>query len=314
MTDVDGEDFGRWAEPSFWLETCPWMTISDLPFQTAQRLDPAPGTNLERERQLTEGYLRFDDLFAADTVEPIRQAVETLDSLGLPTPFVYAFDEVWKLYASAESTLEALVGEDFLVGGDLWAWHLPPGPSSSGWGPHRDDQFANEGFNADGNPTHISLWVALSDADETNGCMYVLPKDQSEWHGGSVDGLTLQEASSVRALPASAGTLLSWTSDVLHWGGKSTSRAQRARTSICLYAQRNDYRRLTTDMVGLSSSVPFVHRLGIISRALIRYRRSALHPDLVASDGLLAFATEHEQRFQKWLAVMHAVANAGTDA
>lgn len=304
-------NLNSWSRPQFWLDTCPWLTISDLPFQNAKRLPKAQGIDAERERQRIDGHLRFDDLFETGTVEPIRRAVETLSALGLPTSFIYVFDEVWQLYASAEATLSDLVGPDFLMGGDLWAWHLPPGPSSAGWGPHRDDQFADEGFDSDGNPTHISLWVALSDADETNGCMYVLPKNQTTWTGGRTTELSLEEAASVRAQPARAGTVLSWTSDVLHWGGRSTDRARNARTSICLYAQRGDHRRLTTDMVSLSDSVPFVHRLGIICRALIRYRNSALHPDLNASDPLLEFANEHEQRFQRWLAVMATVSSRG---
>ena len=308
---IDSDALASMGRSEFWTALCPDLTISDLPFERPAPMASFDAAEVHRERalQMKEGHLRFEAVLDADLVGRLADGMDRLLERRLPTPFLFVYDEVWQVLSSLRRHLEALVGPGFLVGGDMWAWNVPPGSEAQGWAPHRDDQFADRAFDEEGEPNLVSIWVALTDADVDNGCMYVLPKnaDPNLAEAPKRADLPGSALAAIRAQPAVAGSVLSWTADVLHWGSRSTPRATAARKSFCVYAQRGDRPRFTTDMLSLDSPVPLAYRLGFIARTMIRYRDSKLHPDLGLSPELRAFCEEHEVRLQKWLAMMAAL-------
>ncbi len=296
----------------FWRDLLPGFKISDRPFRTGAVAPARFDSDLidrERSLQLTEGHLRLESVLDRDVVQALADATSRFVELGIPTTFLFLYDEVWQLFESLERYVAELVGPEFLLGADMWVWYLAPDAEARGWGPHRDDQFLDRAFGEDGAPNLVSLWISLSDATVDNGCMYVLPKsfDPNPGGLGSTKELPRAALPGIRAQPVPAGSVLSWTPDVFHWGARSTSRAEAPRISLCVYAQRNDCPPMTDDMVTLDSSLPFHHRLGFICRTMIRYRKSGLHPSLSLDEELAAFCEKHEQRLQIWLAAMRGI-------
>ncbi len=309
----DQTDYSAMGTKQFWTDLCPNLTISDLPIRNSP--EPARNDRSEIQREklllLEEGHLRFESLIDRNATSQLADGVRKLVESGIPTPFLFVYDEAWQLFGTLRHHITALVGERFLVGGDMWVWHVPPNSSGRGWAPHRDDQYADSAFAPNGDPNLISLWIALTDATVDNGCIYVLPKTLDPgWPKPKTRNIPSGSLAGIRAQPVSAGSVLSWTADVLHWGAQSTPRALEPRISLCLYAQRDDAPRFATDMITLESPIPLQYRLGFIARTMIRYRSSTLHPDLGMSPQLRSFCIKHEVRLQKWLEMMSLISES----
>ncbi len=289
-----------------WLELNPELSITDIPMRGMDEGVARVGEE-EIERQLEglvrEGYFMFPKAVGADECRALAVAVERLVEAGIPTPFLWVYDETWQLFARAAAPIAGLVGPDFLAGGDLWVWHVAPEPGGAGWGPHRDANLGDE-LLPDGRPQVVTVWFALTEATPENGCMYVLPTDRDpnvpEALGDK--SVALADLASVRALPAQPGALMGWNTRLLHWGARSSARAGAPRISVSMYVQRRDAERLTADMVDPFASVPLHHRLGVVSRALLTYAESGLSGTTVP-EPMLAFATEQRARLIKWLAM-----------
>ena len=107
----------------------------------------------------------------------------------------------------------------------------------------------------DGLPRLFTMWIPLTDATTHNSCIYVLPfpKDpvmRFYLGGASLQGLHAasnkmsQQWSKVRALPAAAGSILAWSTYILHWGSESTEWTDAPRISIGVYCETEDAPRL----------------------------------------------------------------------
>lgn len=107
----------------------------------------------------------------------------------------------------------------------------PEGTSMKGWPPHRDrstDSTASA-FREDGSPLYSTIWVALTDATPYSSCLCVVPRRHDPGYtagdgnknpmdaifqkGGGISALQY-----IRALPVSAGSLISFSHRLLHWG------------------------------------------------------------------------------------------------
>ncbi len=297
------EEFHR---KEFWLELNPKLSISDIPLRDMEG-DVGRVSELEVEGQLegvkSEGYFLFPEAVGGDECHPLAVAVERLVGAGIPTPFLWVYDEAWQLFARAATPIAGIVGPNFLVGGDLWVWHLSAEPGAAGWGPHRDSNLGDE-LLPDGRPAVVTVWFALTEATPDNGCMYVLPMDRDPHVPNALQETTIArgDLASVRALPVPPGGLMGWNTRLLHWGARSSARAASARISMSMYVQRRDVERFTPDMIDPFLSIPLHHRLGVVSRALLTYRGSGLSGTTI-SDPIVAFATEQQDRNRTWLAM-----------
>ena len=70
----------------------------------------------------------------------------------------------------------------------------------------------------------------------------------------------------IRALPAKAGSIVCWSTSLLHWGARSSRRATQPRISMATYYQSRDvppYHNVTMD---IPSPIPFAYRIHLVEK------------------------------------------------
>lgn len=184
----------------------------------------------------SEGYFVTTPALPPALVAACRDAIERAVSVGAPTVAAFALDAPWELAALLVRYADAALDTDAYLRPSFWAWRLDE-PSPRGWPPHRDRPPL--GVDERGAPRSMTLWVPLTDATPDNGCIYVVPAPLDvQYHNPNAtpEVMSLQ---CVRALPAAAGSVLGWSSSLLHWGGIARAGAP-GRVSISFEFQRGD--------------------------------------------------------------------------
>ncbi|MFT5201238.1 MAG: hypothetical protein ACI9C1_000610 [Candidatus Aldehydirespiratoraceae bacterium] len=293
-------DIDRLGDRSFWLERHPEFHITDVPNAS---VSAATTDGSAHEAVRTSGYFEGRNVVDPAACAALATAVEGLAADGIPTPFLFVYDEVWNLLRAAGGVLNDVVGPNYLVGGDLWAWYVPPTAEGSGWAVHRDGNLG-DAVRPDGSPDIVTAWIPLTEASPTNGCIYVLPVDRDPNVPDNLDVLEVgrRSLSSVRAVPASPGDVLGWSTRLLHWGGRSSNAAATPRISFSIYCCRADAENYADDFVPLDGAIPLHHRLGVICRALLSYEQSGLSGTTLP-EGVHDFAVGQRDRLAKWLAM-----------
>jgi len=196
--------------------------------------------------------------------------IDELVQQNLPPVFAFVYDEFWRLRQRLTSLLTAILGEGYLQLPDLWAWYLPPVDGYAGWGQHRD-RLAKM-LCPNGMPTALTLWLPLTDATPANGCMYMIPASQDPNYPEQLQSNEITNLQSVRALPAPAGSVLGWNQNVLHWGGRSSSKAILPRISIAWEFQRDDIPAQRSPILSPISLLTFPQRLTLIGQQIVQYQ------------------------------------------
>src|SRR5262249_20202231 len=80
------------------------------------------------------------------------------------------------------------------------------------------------------------------------------------------------ELQSLRALPASKGSVLCWSEALLHMGGRSSDRATTPRVSISFTFQRADVYPYETPALNPFTMPTFKERLGLIGQNVVNYK------------------------------------------
>jgi Phytanoyl-CoA dioxygenase (PhyH) len=281
----------------FWGELCPGMSIEGY-------TPCAPVAFGESDRLLAslkfEGYVQVPGVLPEVTIAPIRYAISTLFQRGIPLAFAFVYDELWLAFQSLSRFLTVVLGESYQALPDFWVWHVNPSENAVGWGPHRDRVIPT--LEADNSPQTLTVWLPLSDATPLNGCMYVLPAHlderfkQRQWDG--TDNTVVHNPQDIRALPATAGSMLAWNQGVLHWGGRGSRLGSAPRISAAFEFQRGDCRPFNSPLLNPGRLPTFSERLGLIGKQVLQYRH--MYP---LSDDVAAFATSLSQRFMPRLAV-----------
>lgn len=276
-----------WEEIGFWRELCPGLPVTEAELTPGEEPYPIDPAVLQREKDYLkeEGYLHLPSVLPAALAEQLAQVVETVtEATGYPL-LALVYDPFWSVLMRLEPLLSAILGEDYRVLPDCWAWRLKATPEDKGWKPHRDRQSGT--LNEDGLPNAISLWLPLTDATPQNGCMYVLPATHDKRYGiygepGETGALQLQD---IRAVPATAGSVLLWSSQLLHWGGRSSHRAQQPRISYAFELQSASLKPQAPFLLDPAKLPGFRMRLALIGRQLLQYQH--MHP---LSDSLKAWS------------------------
>jgi hypothetical protein len=217
------------------------------------------------------GHVELPGVVAADRIAPMAAAVEALVARGVPTVFAYVYDAFWEPAGTLLSYAETVLGPCKVVS-DGWAWHVPPGPESSGWTVHRDTSAVQR---------RLTGWVALTDTDEDSACMYIVPLDRDPaYAAGRLEDQSVPDGAAI-ALPVKAGTGLVWDVHTLHWGGRSSARARGPRISFSytFAPLRDDDHREELDL----SRLPFTARLDAIAAMIVRYEHHVRMPPPVDS-------------------------------
>lgn len=175
------------------------------------------------------GYFSLDGALSPDFAAALSRAATALEIRGVPALFLFAYDEPWAAAFAARDALVTVLGERYALIDDVWAWRVPKAAGARGWKPHRGTYEDNRRHGAA--PSVINAWVALSDVTLDAACMHVVPLDRDPHAPGDLASHAY-DPSAVVPLPAAPGTLLAWSSNVLHWGGDMTERAPEARVSL----------------------------------------------------------------------------------
>ncbi len=262
-------------EKEDWLALAPRLSIGadasieEVPFPTS-RLTEISDSFWE------EGYLSLSPLFGEDELPPIRDAIYAMAERNIPPVYIYLYDQPWWLFNRLGALLRHFVGENFGVLPNLWAWHLNR-ENAQGWPLHRDcDAETVFGEEDDVFLMSLSLWLPLTDTDESNGCMYVVPQSRHEAK------LSPQKPSllDARALPVAAGSVLGWPQDLYHWGGEYTAAAKNPRVSLSLEFQNRAFEPLAEPLIDMGRLPPFEKRRGLIQDQFAKYQH--IDPNLRA--------------------------------
>ncbi len=264
----------------FWNELCPALSVEGT--RTPPTFDvPNPDQLLATLRH--EGYINVPGILPEGSFAPLRDCVVTLHEQRIPLAFAFVYAEFWHAFQGLRRLLEIVLGQGYRALPDFWVWHVLPVDSEFGWGPHRDR--VQPTLDADNSPHSFTVWLPLSDATPLNGCIYVLPAHLDErfkrrrWDGP--DNNVVKEPQSIRALPASAGSVLGWNQAILHWGSRASRLGAAPRTSMAFEFQRGDKPPFNRPLLDPTVTPPFERRLGLIGKQVLQYEHMyPLKPDV----------------------------------
>jgi hypothetical protein len=242
-----------------------------------------------------EGFAALTGMAAPAVCAALVRAIEALRARELPATFVYAFDETWAMGQTLEARISALVGHEYRLVEDVWAWHIAPG-SGRGWPAHRGVSHVVLDRDA---PEVLNVWVALTDVATDRACMHAIPLDEDPGYPNALSGLDAA-LESVRAMPAAAGDALFWNANVLHWGGRCAARAIGPRVSCSFTLCRADAAARFPDLRPLVSleELDLAARMNAVARMVLLY--GATHPEDVR--GVV----------REWASLTHALASRFT--
>ncbi|MEY2879758.1 MAG: hypothetical protein RLZZ15_2138 [Verrucomicrobiota bacterium] len=259
----------------FWRQLCPDLALEGNVSPPAARLDDLAGLGrLVRE----EGYVNTPGVLDPAAVARTRSGVERLAARGIPPVFAWVYDECWLLYRSLQPFLAHVLGADYRMLPDVWAWFVKPSNDAAGWVPHRDR--SAQTFDDDGSARALTVWLPLTDTTPLNGCIYILPPHVDP--GLHAAGGPLEPADgkyhfagdavqNIRALPAPAGSLLAWHQSLLHWGSRASRLGANPRCSIAAQFQRADVAPYETPLLDPHVLPPFSQRLGLIGHLICMF-------------------------------------------
>jgi len=240
-----------------------------------------------------EGYFQLDSFLSEAEISRMAAGIEKLRESGWPVPFAFIYDEFWQTFCRLSQILSPILGEEYRQLPAFWAWYINTTNTEKGWQPHRDN--LNDTLLANGMPKCVTIWIPLSDAIPLNGCMYILPAHLDPNYGGTIQkgeknqSINFQD---IRALPATAGSVLCWNHAVLHWGGRSSERAPHPRISLAFEFQRSDVEPYQTPLLDPYNLPNFNQRLGLIGKQILQYQH--MYP---LSEEIAEVATELENKY-----------------
>jgi hypothetical protein len=211
-------------DPEYWRGLCPGLPIEG---GGPVWLEDAPLVPAERDLEADlarQGYFRTEPFFSEEVILRMRGAVDELRRQGWPQTFTFVYDAFWAAFRAPAFVrlLSVLLGPGFRQDAAVWTYFVPTTTGARGWPPH-----------ADNNPGRLTVWIPLTDATLENGCMYVIPKDRLaatlDRRFPDVGSVTIPQLGALlqaaRALPARAGSILTWDQDLVHWGSISNDAA-----------------------------------------------------------------------------------------
>jgi Methylase involved in ubiquinone/menaquinone biosynthesis len=241
-----------------------------------------------------EGYFQIDSFLSEGEISRMAAGIEKLRESGWPVPFAFIYDEFWHTFSRLSQILSVILGEEYRQLPAFWGWYIDTTNAEKGWQPHRDN--GGNTLLPDGMPKCVTIWIPLSDAIPLNGCMYILPAPFDPNYGGKVQKGEKKESinfQDIRALPATAGSVLCWNHAVLHWGSRSSERAPHPRISLAFEFQRSDVEPYQVPLLDPSNPPNFNQRLALIGKQILKYQH--MYP---LSEELAELATELQKESQ----------------
>jgi Phytanoyl-CoA dioxygenase (PhyH) len=197
--------------------------------------EPRAGASARARADMAgQGYMGWPQLVRADRCAALARGVVALCQQGWDAGFIGLVDEVWQLAFHLATVMGGVLEPAMMFRRELFAFCVDPTLAAGrprGVPAHRDRP--DSGYSrVDGLalPRHCTCWLSLTDATEANGCMYVVPT-----HADDEAALAVAPYESERghALPTTPGTLLAWSGQAVHWGGRhDRARARGPRIAM----------------------------------------------------------------------------------
>ena len=276
--------------PEFWREQCPTLSITERLASWDRDVGTLSSTTrgLYQERMREEGYFQDHNAACARLAPALAAAVRTCKRLELPPVFVFVFDEAWECLYSLHPMLSAMLGENYRVQPEFWAWHVDPQAGEAGNVPHRDRGY--QCLAPDKSPNSLTVWVPLTEAIPQNGCIYVLPANRDPVYGTENEHRLQIDLTQIRALPARPGEFIVWSQALLHWGAATSRFAPHPRISMGMDFQRGDLPDVEEPELLMApfSNPGFDQRLRLIARQITRYQQVEVPRHTRLAEQLLA--------------------------
>jgi hypothetical protein len=257
-------------DAAFWRRLNPALTISDDPFARPRRRVQVDAAVVDRAKRqlLGEGYMQTPPVVIDEELVRLREGIGRLTEAGFPSGMGCVYDEFYRAFQGLDDLFEPLLGCGYeMVLHGAWTFCIPPGDPALGRSgtiaPHRDAA-PDAAIVQRQLPDILSVWIPLVDVTTLDSCLYIVPApadpdyyaaDRRAVRG---DQIRFQD---IRALPAQAGSVLAWTSRLIHWGSRSSGFASAPRIAASAYLQRRDAPRWKPSIIDFTSPVPFERRL-----------------------------------------------------
>jgi hypothetical protein len=219
------------------------------------------------------GVYHVRSAIGPDVIARLNHVIDAVVGAGWPGVFAFACDELWS-FARLEPIrmlVAGVLGENARQISHVWTHIVKPG-EQAGWTPHVDGP-------GDG---RMTVWIALTDAGLGNGCMHAVLRDADtieavhQWVYAQ-DSLTKLNAQrllqATKAMPTSAGDMIGWAFDILHWGGP-VSVAAPGRRSLSLEYIGADIEPGPTETTLIAFDEPLlshVNRMQSVASAILEY-------------------------------------------
>ena len=255
-----------------WRRLAPVLHVQDAAFLAAQQPLSLDATALAQVQRAVreDGYFQLPPQPWNLPMQELADTLRRLDAQGIPLPFAFVYDEFWLLFWRLHRVLEGLLGPAYLRLPDFWAWLINPQRHDSGWRPHRDR--SRDALFDDGSPRSFTVWLPLTDATPANSCMYVVPADRDPTYGKARTADWQPALADIRALPATAGSALGWTQELLHWGSSAHPRETSVRISVDMEFQSAQAAPMNQPLMAADQLPSYAMRLQLIGKQILQYR------------------------------------------
>jgi len=255
----------------YWQGLCPNLSIGQ-----SNITSPVNLSDLETRKATDDirgqGYLKIPNVISEPLIERIKQGMDQLVAAEISPVYIYLYDEPWQLFESLRPLLGRILGEDYKTLPNFWAWHIADA-GARGWPPHFDCS-AETVFDIGGDQMFLSfsLWVPLSDVEEGNGCMYVVPRDQEQKLPNDHEFRRDILGEFATPLPVPAGSVLGWPQDLIHWGGEYSNTQLPPRRSLSFEFQNTAFDPLLMPLLDTAKPPVFNDRLSLLDQQFDKYQ------------------------------------------
>jgi len=202
------------------------------------------------------GFTIFDSALDPDQLATLRAACDTLlaepvddgggarHKIGLGTARRFLAHrheefpdvEAFLLGSTIDTITRACLGQPAMLFNEQFVVKGAGKGASFAW--HQDSAYV--GFD---HAPYLTVWIALDDATEDNGCVYILPRDidaapgidPHEWVDDSNEFNGYSGPDTGLAMTCQAGTVVAFSSLTLHRSGANTTENPR-RAYVCQYS------------------------------------------------------------------------------
>jgi hypothetical protein len=243
------------SREDYWRELCPKVSLSASPFSenVESYLIGAEPARSALASIPVDGYAQLPPLVEPAEAAHIADLIQAVTARGLPAPFAFVYDPIWRVFQRLTPVMECFLGPDLsLVPDDFWVWQVDGRHESKGWGWHRDRWRGHGQFDANGRPLILTAWIPFTESALDNGCIELLPLPHDPDVPDDLERQAVDRESEqfVRPLPVPCGAPLVWNMHVLHRGRRyartldrrasARGSTYRARTAACSSIVRSE--------------------------------------------------------------------------